>query len=219
MNTQSLYFCLILTFSSALSLSAQSDWLTDQSDSSSKISYFDSVDTVHYQPVLGIDGKTYLNAQEAAFSGISSWTKTEAPGYDKVEIEQAGISWIEFMEINGMHADNLKQEEGYQDQSNYIFDLFAARANSLLLNAEQVQDICEMKWKIWVDFNENHEFEEAELVFVGAGSQQEIQLQLPTVKEKEFITRMRIAWVPQEATCGSHSLAVGSVKDVSVYIQ
>lgn len=219
MKSLSLYSCLLLAFLATFSLTAQTSWNTKKTVSAGEISYFDSVDTIHYQPVLGIDGKTYLNAQEAAFSGIASWTKTEALSYNKVEIEQAGISWIEFMEINGMQTENMSSEEGYQDQSNYIFDLFTARANSMFLNAEQVQDICEMKWKIWIDLNENHEFEEDELVFVGAGMQQEIQLQLPNSQQRELITRMRVAWAPQEATCTSNSLVVGSVKDVSVYIQ
>ncbi len=219
MRTQSLYFCLIFLVLATVSLNGQSAWTIGRTDSSSMTSYFESVDTIHYEPVLGIDGKTYLNAQEAVFSGIASWTKTEVLSYNKVEIEQPRISWIEFMEINGMQTENMSSEEGYQDQSNYIFDLFTGGSNYMFLNAEQVQDICEMKWKIWIDFNENHEFEKDELVFEGAGAQQEIQLQLPSIQQRELITRMRVAWAPEEATCGSNSLVVGSVKDVSVYIQ
>lgn len=219
MKSYSLLPCLTFILLAAFSLSAQTSSVANKTGAASAISYFESVDTLHYEPVLGEDGKTYLNAQEAAFSGITSWEKTDALRYNKVEIEQPGIAWIEFMEINGMQAGTMNQQEGYQDQSNYIFDLFAAGSNDLFMNAVQTQESCEMKWEIWIDFNENHKFEEEERVFVGAGSQQEIQLQLPNIGQREFITRMRIAWAPQKASSKSDFLMVGGVKDVSVYIQ
>ena len=219
MTIQSLNLCLTFIVLAGSNLSAQMEWTADRSRFSSTISYFDSVDTIYYEPVHGANGKTYLNAEEAVSDGATNWKRSGALGYEKVTVEQAEITWIEFLEINGMQAEDMSPEDGYQDQSNYIFDLFAAGSNYLFLNAKKMQETCEMNWKIWIDFNENHEFEAAELVHVGIGLQQEIRLQLPNFQPRELITRMRIAWAPQAASFKARSLVMGSVKDVSVYLQ
>ncbi len=219
MKIQALFLLQMFMMIVSVRLTAQTEWKTDNWIASDSVSYFETVDTIQYEPVIGVDGKTYINAQEASFAGITSWKIQEEVSYDKVAIEQPEITWIEFLEINGMQADNMEQEDGYQDQTHYIFDLFAARENHLFFNAEHFQHTCEMRWRIWIDFNENHQFEEAEMVFVGEGTQQEIHLLLPSMQQREFITRMRIAWTPQESAQDTGSLVIGSVKDVSVYIQ
>ncbi|MBX2875006.1 MAG: hypothetical protein KTR30_22975 [Saprospiraceae bacterium] len=216
MRTQFLFLVIVSLLLASFSINAQTDLLLVKSGVNS---YFDSTDTIHYEPVLGVDGKTYINAEEAQAAGIYSWEGSQGGSYRTASIDQPNMTWIEYLEINGMQMDSPHERKGYQDQSNYIFDLFGTNTNYLFLNAQQLQETCEMSWRIWIDFNENHEFEKEEMVFEGEGQQQEIQLRLPTELPVEFITRMRIAWTAKEAKIDSDSLAVGSVKDVSVYIQ
>lgn len=219
MKIQHLILSLIYVVSPSLNLSAQTGWTVAQFGSANSSGYFESTDTISYEPVLGADGKTYINAAEAQAAGMSNWTASEGSNYGKVLIAEPDITWIEYLELNGMHADQVNLTEGYQDQSNYIFDLFRNYENHLFLNAQQGQNTCEMSWTIWIDFNENHKFEMQEIVFVGAEAQQEIELRLPPDLQREFITRMRIAWAPTEKAKQTDSIAMGNVKDVSVYIQ
>lgn len=181
--------------------------------------YFESTDTILYQPVCGIDGKSYINAEEAEAAGLSEWTLGDCCSYEKIIVEDAEMAWIEQIIINDVELELTEWAVGHQDQTHQFFDLYRSQVNFISLGGESTNETCGMKWTIWIDFNENRLFEASELVYEGTQSREDIQLKLTTQVEGELVTRMRVRWTAENEGQKSGKMAIGEVADYTVFFQ
>lgn len=201
-----------------LTATAQNNFIASSQSKSSSMDYFDAVDTILYKPVCGVDGKTYLNEAEALLMGVTKWANCKCESYKEVKIEKADMAWIERIEVNDMESTEQIYGQAYEDHSNIIFELWKADQNYLSLAGVNASENCQMKWSIWIDFNENHLFESGEQVFEGSAAQEEIILNLPENIQQEMITRMRVIWT-QSDNHQAGKATIGEVKDYAVYIR
>lgn len=219
MKPSTFYFCLVLLFCNSISTMGQNSFVATHPQTVSHKNYFESTDTIVYSPVCGIDGKSYLNADEAAARGIAEWVPGNCCSYQAVTVEEAGTAWIERIVINDVEVEKQLGKTGYQNQTHQFFDLYTAQQNRLSLDGQSASDACPMTWSIWIDFNENHQFERAELLFAGPQMQEEITVGLPVSLKGELVTRMRVMWAPVDQQIKEGKLVLGEVIDFSVYIQ
>lgn len=204
---------------SHLTLLGQNSFTAYQGGAISSNDYFESTDTMVYQPVCGADGKSYINTDEAMAAGLTEWTVGDCCSYEKITVENSEMAWIEYIVINDVELELPDKAMGYQDQTHQFFDLSTSQQNFLSLGGQSTSAGCDMKWSIWIDFNENHLFEASELVYEGTQTQEDIQLQLPVEIKEELVTRMRVMWTTGDKGQKRGELAIGEVADYSVFFQ
>lgn len=180
---------------------------------------FESLDTIHYAPVCGDNGKTYINTTLATADGIDSWTTGRCDAYIQPVALDASQLWISSVGVNDWVESSSFENKGYVDNTNIIFEIAAGHENRVDLQSELLNGDCLLQWTIWIDFNENHQFESDEQVFQSKEGIVNGSLQLPTGIQTEIITRMRISLRPvADADTLINELTTGEIEDYSIYI-
>lgn len=180
---------------------------------------FESLDTIHYAPVCGDNGKTYINTTLAIADGMDTWTTGECSAYIQPAHLDPSNLWISSVAINDLVENSSFESKGYVDNTNIIFDLSAKHENRIDLQSELLNGDCLVQWTIWIDFNENHLFETDELVLQSNTGMVSSAFQLPEGIKTDFITRMRICLAPiADANTQTTELNTGEIEDYAIYI-
>jgi hypothetical protein len=180
---------------------------------------FESLDTIQYSPVCGDNGKTYINTKLAKADGIGAWTAGECSAYIQPAHLDPSNLWISSVAVNDLVENSSFESKGYVDKTNIIFDLSAKHENRIGLQSELLNGDCLVQWTIWIDLNENHQFEIDELVFQSNAGIVSSDLQLPEGMKTDFITRMRICLAPvADANPQAAELSIGEIEDYAIYI-
>lgn len=213
------FFCFICLIFVTTTTAAQGSFFTLHTLPQATAISFESLDTIHYVPVCGDNGKSYINTALAKADGIDSWTAGECSAYAQPAALDPSQLWISSVGINDWAENSAFDSNGYVDNTNIIFEIAAEHENRVDLQSELLNGECSLQWTIWIDFNENHQFEASEQVFQ---SKEEIvngALQLPTGIKTEIITRMRISLTPvADANTLVTELTTGEIEDYSIYI-
>lgn len=210
------FFCLIFVTTTS---AAQDSFYTLHTSPQARAISFESLDTIYYAPVCGDNGKTYINTTLATADGIDSWTTGRCDAYiQPVELDASQL-WISSVGVNDWVESSSFESNGYADNTNIIFEVAAGHENRVDLQSELLNGECSLQWTIWIDFNENHQFESDEQVFQSKEGIVNGSLQLPTGIKTEIITRMRIALTPVvDANSLVDEPTSGEIEDYSIHI-
>lgn len=210
------FFCLIFVTTTS---AAQDSFFTLHTLPQATAISFESLDTIHYAPVCGDNGKTYINTTLAKGDGVDSWMAGACSAYTQPEALDASQLWISSVGVNDWVESSSFERSGYVDNTNIIFEIASEHENRVDLQSELLNGDCLLQWTIWIDFNENHQFESSEQVFQSKEERVNGSLQLPAGIKTEVITRMRIALTPvADANSLVNALTTGEIEDYSIYI-
>lgn len=219
MKPYTFLFCFICLIFVTSTTAAQDSFYTLHTSPQVTAISFESLDTIHYVPVCGDNGKTYINTTLAKADGIDSWTAGACSAYVQPVALNPSQLWISSVGINDWVENSSFESNGYVDNTNIIFEIASGHENRVDLQSEWLNGECLLEWTIWIDFNENHQFESNEQVFQSTEGIANGSLQLPAGIKTEIITRMRIALRPV-ADSGTlvNEVTTGEIEDYSIYI-
>ena len=183
------------------------------------LDWFNQTDTILLRPVCGVNGKTYLNEQEALFNGINEWTKGRCRDYQKVSVEDPRKIWLTEISLNELTQQSDYEQSGHTNFTNVIFEVyhiqknsFQYRTNEKISRGQQVM--------VWIDFNSNFQFESEELVIheKGLTRSDSIEFTIPDHLESDFITQMRVFYGSEEEEPSNGFLSTGEIEDYTVMV-
>ncbi|RMG76289.1 MAG: hypothetical protein D6714_21580 [Bacteroidetes bacterium] len=196
-------------------LFSEADSLRDRLD------WFLTHDTIEVSPVCGIDGKTYINADEARYYGVTTWSEGRCPGYQPVICVRPERYQLMRFELNDLVQHSEYNPEGYANFSNVIFEVYKTQNNRLTFKPNTYQSSEDLVLKIWIDFNENNRFDPDELVLrhpVSALESPPPYLNIPAGAPDDLVTRMRVFFGPEGQWPESGYIESGEVEDYTVVI-
>ncbi|MEZ5041040.1 MAG: Kazal-type serine protease inhibitor [Saprospiraceae bacterium] len=218
MKPLSIVFILFFSIFVSATTKAHQGFFFTQDSLQLSLPHLEVNDTIFYEPVCGSNGKTYINAEMAREAGIQDWQLGSCADYETMQSALPGALWISQVEVNELSHSSAFEQEGYANFTNVIFELFTKQENDISLSSELASVDCPVQWTIWIDFNENRQFEEAERVLQAVSQDTQMQFELPEGIAIDYITRMRICLTPMQATMDSGILEMGEVEDYAVYI-
>ena len=168
-----------------------------------------------------IQGNGFLNLAEVEVMGCTSGTTTTTTtnsNYCTSEGAVQNLEWIENVGLNDLFNAS-GEDDGYGDFTNLTANLQAGGTYPLVLNPGFANNIHQEYWKVWIDYNQDGDFDDAnELLYEGNNSGAiTADVSIPQAVNNG-LTRMRVSmsWNNEPASCGTFSF--GEVEDYSVNI-
>lgn len=149
-----------------------------------------------------------LEPQEAIF---------EATGYPIPESTDANPVWIK--NVAGIDVENESSNNGgYQDYTQKIFTTYADSTYTLQLTPEFRGDAEQVYWSIWIDYNQNENFDNSELVWQDSSNGAITATFTVPTSALSGDTRLRISMKRNEYPRPEETLVDGEVEDYTVHI-
>lgn len=185
-----------------------------------EMSWFDKNDTIHFFPVCGEDGYTYINPLEAQSFGVDSWTAGRCNTYTQVlSIDPTSI-WIEKITLNEASNTSISNPLGFSDYTNIVLEVFKEKENTLHYKTNTTKQNQTSGISIWIDFDKSGTFDKSEMLGNEniVNNESNISFVIPSSIEPNLMTRMRIVCSKKDAYPVNGFIAEGEVEDYSIII-
>ncbi|MGM0496574.1 MAG: endonuclease [Bacteroidota bacterium] len=133
--------------------------------------------------------------------------------------ENTNYEWIEQVEL-GSISNNSGSDGGYADYTNLSADLSPGSEATIYFSAGFASSSYTEYWHVWIDFNQNGEFESDEEVVTGSSSNSdklEKSFNVPAEADPGE-TRMRVTMKYNDEASPCESFSYGEVEDYTVNI-
>ncbi|MGM0497234.1 MAG: S8 family serine peptidase, partial [Bacteroidota bacterium] len=155
--------------------------------------------------------------------GSDSETKTDyitveeyVPEYCDSEGEDASYEWIDEVQI-GDFTNNSGEDNGYGDYTGQTVELAAGESHNITLTPGFSGSTYQEYWKIWIDFNDDKEFDDSELVYdAGSTSSSEVTGTIDIPSDASGETRMRVTMKYDGEPTACETFSYGEVEDYTV---
>ncbi|MFT6360413.1 MAG: hypothetical protein ACJAYJ_004651 [Saprospiraceae bacterium] len=184
-----------------------------------KAIWINAQDTILLKPVCGVDGNTYVNADEAHFYGIQEWTEGRCNSYEKVIVQQPDQIWLTEVFLNDFSQESDYEKSGYSNFTNVIFEISPSKKNQLKYQTNDGGK-SNQNFKVWIDFDGDYKFEKEELIIDQKVSKKDefLDFSIPSNLEIDFITQMRVFYGFENSHPEKGYISVGEVEDYTVMV-
>ncbi|MFP4605041.1 MAG: GEVED domain-containing protein [Bacteroidales bacterium] len=148
---------------------------------------------------------------------VTTDEEEEEPGeYCESKGEDASYEWIDEVQV-GDFNNNSGEDNGYGDYTNQTVELTAGESYDITLTPGFSGSTYQEYWKIWIDFNGDHEFSSDELVYdAGSTSSSEKTGSIDIPSDASGSTRMRVTMKYNGEPTACETFSYGEVEDYTV---
>lgn len=157
----------------------------------------------------------------SAFSASKTFTTSAAIiTYCASKGGNASYEWIDLVEFGGF-KNVTSNDGGYKDFTSLTANVARGSSNTIYISAGFSSTAYTEHWRVWIDFNQDGDFDDAgETVVSGSSTSSSILSAAVNVPSTALLgkTRMRVSMKYNAAQTSCESFAYGEVEDYSVNI-